>query len=131
MGAGGSVHQEVAVEVGAALAPGEEEAVSLPLRWQATGRDRLFPAFQGVLQAARAPTGTTLRLAGTYRVPLGLLGRFGDGVAGRRLAQRSLVAFLEALSGRLDAEVHHLMAALPPSPAPVALRELPSEVYLG
>jgi len=113
MGAGASFRQEVGVDVGAAGAVDRADGgIALPLRWHATGRNRLFPTFQGELEAVPSRSGRTLRLQGTYTVPLGTIGRLGDGVAGQRLADRSLVAFLGAMGRRVDAEVDRRMASV-------------------
>jgi hypothetical protein len=101
--------------------------VVLPLRWRASGRDRLFPVFDGRLEATAAPggAGTVLSVVGVYTVPLGPVGRFGDGLIGRRLARQSLTAFLEDAARRIDAGAHHRTTseAWHPSPYRVALRE--------
>jgi hypothetical protein len=132
LGAGGAVRQAVTVSLGALSSL--DGAASLPLRWQASGRDRVFPVFEGELEARAAGLGATMLVVrGTYTVPLGAVGRFGDGVIGRRLAQQSLVSFVEDAAGRLDREVHRRMAAVSWHPAPYAvdLRETGSENYLG
>ena len=103
--------------------------VVLPLRWRASGRDRLFPVFEGRLEAI--PTtdglGTVLSVTGVYTVPLGPVGRFGDGLIGRRFARQSLTAFLEDTARRLDAGVHrHTTSGAGsghPAPDRVAVRE--------
>lgn len=131
-GAGPSVQQEVAVEIGA-LRP-EGNALSLPLSWEATGWQRLFPEFRGELEVSPYGSGCSLRLHGSYHVPLGPLGRFGDGIAGRRLARQSLSAFLAQAARRIDAEVDGRADSHPwyPDRYPVAVRELAlSENYLG
>ena len=115
--------QAVDVELGPLhLTDGE---ASLPLRWRASGRDRLFPVFEGRLGATPDGAGTLLSVAGVYTVPLGPVGRFGDGLIGRRLARQSLTDFLEGAARRLDAAVHDRTASVSwrPSAYPVALRE--------
>lgn len=124
LGAGGSVSKEVAVDVGNATSG--DGVTTVPLHWQASGRDRLFPIFDGVLEArAEALGASRLTVRGTYTVPLGPVGRFGDGVIGRRLARQSLVAFVEGLARRLDHEAHRRAAAVSwyPAPYPVTVRE--------
>lgn len=128
LGAGGGIRQAVVIDVGHLRTEGEE--TRLPLRWQAAGRDRLFPVFDGHLHARAAGPATTLLLVrGTYEVPLGAVGRFGDGLIGRRLARQSLTSFVEELAARLDAEVHRRMASTSwrPAPYPVSLRESASD----
>src|SRR5690606_41246330 len=76
LGGGGAVRQAVEITIGS---PHVTDAIlSLPLHWRATGRDRLFPVFEGPLTAGPAEGGSTLLMvAGTYTVPLGPGGRFG------------------------------------------------------
>lgn len=130
LGAGGAVRQAVEVEIGTPQV--SPEATTVPLGWQADGRARLFPVFDGCLRAVPAhdsvpahDAATTLTVAGTYVVPLGSVGRFGDGLIGRRLARQSLTAFLEDAAARIDAKVHRRLASVAwrPAPYPVALRE--------
>lgn len=105
----------------------------MPVHWRAAGRDRLFPTFEGELEASRDDPGSCLRLRGIYTVPLRPLGRFGDGIAGRRLARQSLSAFLEQAARRLDGEVDRRLDVVSAHPAsyPVALREVASENHIG
>jgi peroxiredoxin len=62
--------------------------------------------FDGELVATEA-TGhrTKLLLTGTYDVPLGILGRFGDGLMGHRIARRSVADFLRDVAHNLDRAV--------------------------
>lgn len=131
VGAGGSLHQEVLVAVG--LARSRDDTITLPMRWNPAGHEHLLPSFEGELDVSRDGPGSRVVLRGAYTVPLGLLGRFGDGVAGRRLAHRSLGAFVGKAARRLDAEVNrrHESIAWHPAPYPVAVYETPSENYIG
>lgn len=131
-GAGASVRQDVIIEVGAAppVEPdspspdGDAAVVSLPISWRAAGFERLFPTFEGTLELAGPAAAPTLAVRGRYVVPLGPMGRFGDGLVGRRIARRSLAAFLESVAQRLDAEVDRAMSAPPCDvPYPIAFRE--------
>ena len=131
LGPGGHLDARVVVEVGAARATGER--TTIPVRWRAAGWERMFPAFAGVLEAHKDGERTTLALRGTYTVPLGPLGGFGDGLAGRRVARRSLTAFVEQVARRLDDEVDRRYDAVSPE-APsyrVALREHGSSYPVG
>lgn len=117
--------QAVDVEIGAVQVTDAD--VVLPLRWRASGRDRLFPVFDGRLEATpdAGGSGTVLSVVGVYTVPLGPVGRFGDGLIGRRLARQSLSAFLEDAAGRIETDIHRRTTseAWRPSPYRVALRE--------
>jgi hypothetical protein len=132
LGAGGSVHQEVVLGLGVAR-PAETTFV-VPVAWHAVGREWLFPAFTGELGVSQEGTGSSLRLSGAYTVPLGVVGRFGDGIVGRRLARRSLEALLDRLAERLESEVERRRESAvwsqPPDPtAPSEWNH--SEIYIG
>lgn len=102
-----------------------ERALSLPVSWHATGHTHLLPAFEGELAVSGDELGSMLTLRGVYTVPLGLLGWLGERLGGKRLATRSLVAFVEQSARRLDAEVARRTAAVSwhPSPYPVSIRD--------
>jgi hypothetical protein len=82
----------------------DEDALALPLWWQDAEHPQLFPTFDGGLELRRAGDATELRLIGSYQPPLGVVGRFGDGLLGRRLVMASLERFLTAAAARLTAE---------------------------
>ena len=112
------------------VAHATETGLVLPVAWQATGRERLFPTFDGELEASEADDGTRLRLHGTYTVPLGVIGRFGDGVVGWRLARRSLDALLAAARTATRGRG----GSAPPLesvPRPSAPKWERSEIYIG
>lgn len=132
LGAGGAVHRAVDVEIGTVHQT--DDATILPLHWQARGRERLFPVFDGRMTATPDGAGATrLVVAGTYVVPLGPVGRFGDGLIGRRIARQSLTAFLEDAARRIDTEVHRRSASVSghPAPYPVSLHEVGTEPHLS
>jgi hypothetical protein len=103
LSAGASMHQEVTIQLG--IAHSTEPAYVQPLTWHANGHERFLPAFDGALEISEAREGTGLRLVGSYTVPLGVAGRFGDGVIGQRLARRSLEMLVEWFGRRLENEV--------------------------
>jgi hypothetical protein len=103
LGSGASVHQEVRLELDDPQL--HDAGVVLPVRWRATGRDRVLPAFDGALEVTAVRPGTSLRLKGTYTIPMGVVGRFGDAVGGGRVARSSLSALVERLAQRLETEV--------------------------
>jgi len=133
IGGGASLQQQVAIEAGRARAA--DGSVALPIRWHATGHGRLAPSFEGELVLAGGALGTDVTLRGSYAVPLGPIGRFGDGLAGRRVARRSIAGYLEALARRLDSEVDRRVDSVRWHPAPyaVALQEddCRSEHFIG
>jgi hypothetical protein len=101
--AGAGVHQEVSIQLGDARIT--ERSYAQPISWRAIGHERLFPTFDGALELSPAVDGSVLRVAGTYTVPLGAAGRFGDGVIGHRVARRALETFVDLLGRRLQAAV--------------------------
>ena len=132
LGRGASVHQQATVRLGEARSTAT--TLLLPMRWQATGREGVLPSFEGELEASKAAAGTELRLAGTYTVPLGVVGRFGDGVIGRRLARQSLGALVERLAGRLESEMQRREDSVTwhQGRSPIALDQSEhSEIYVG
>jgi hypothetical protein len=74
----------------------------MPLRVVATGPVGLFPQLDADLELLATGSSTaTLRLTGSYRVPLGSAGRLLDRVLLHRVAEASLADFLEQVSQRL------------------------------
>jgi hypothetical protein len=101
LGSGASVRQEVKLELG--FPDVAEAELALPLAWHSVGRSRLLPMFNGSLKAIGSSSGTTLRLSGTYAVPLGFIGRVVDRVIGRRAVRHSLQVLVAQIGQRLDA----------------------------
>jgi hypothetical protein len=112
LGAGASVHQQVAVRIGAPEAT--DGGLAIPVRWEPTGWPVLLPAFEGELEATGARRGTSLCLRGIYTIPLGIAGRVAHRLVGRRVVQRSLRGFVKGLAHRLTSEVERRLADLPP-----------------
>lgn len=98
---GRQVAREVRIGVGPLLE--DDDAVALPLWWQAAEHAHLFPTFDGGLELRGDEEGTELRLVGSYLPPLGAVGRFADGVVGHRVVMASLDGFLDAVAERLGA----------------------------
>jgi hypothetical protein len=124
IGPAAGVRHDVVVTVGATCeAEGE---LWVPLRWEPSGHRRVLPGFEGVLELDGDPDGdgrgpVGLRIRGTYDVPLGAVGRFGDGVAGRRVARQTLGLLVGELAERLDELV--LADAADPADYAVDVRE--------
>jgi hypothetical protein len=109
-GRGGTLRERVMLEVlGVHL---EATVARWDLTWQAIGHARLFPVFRGTL-TVWSGAWTTIRLAGTYKPPLGIAGTFGDGVVGHRIARRSLDTFVARIGRRIDATVADALAGGP------------------
>jgi len=119
IGAGACLQQEVALEADLPHRAGDQ--CVLPIRWHATGHEPLVPSFDGELTVSGDTLHTQLAVRGTYTVPLGPLGRFGEGLAGRRVARRSLMSYLEQLARRLDGEVDRRNESVGWRPAPYAV----------
>jgi hypothetical protein len=128
-GAGTVVREQVELEVGELDERGD--AASVAVQWRPAGHRRLFPSFTGELQVAPdGATDATLTLRGSYELPLGLLGAFGDGLGGRRLARRSLAVFVSNVARRIEADARPGWRPAPT--AAVDLREvMPSDMYIG
>ena len=89
---GGSVSRSARVGFGPLME--EDGAVVLPVWWEDAEHPNLFPTFDGGLELQADGPRTALRLVGSYQPPLGLLGRFGDGLAGHRIVMASINTFL-------------------------------------
>lgn len=98
---GGSVTRSARVGFGPLME--EDGAVVLPVWWEDAEHPDLFPTFDGGLELRADGRGTALRLVGSYAPPLGMLGRFGDGLAGHRIVMTSLNEFLADMAGLLTA----------------------------
>ena len=98
---GRQITREVEIGVGPLLE--DDDALALPLWWQATEHPQLFPTFDGGLELRGDEHGIELRLVGSYQPPLGAVGRFADGVVGHRVVMASLDRFLAAVAERLEA----------------------------
>lgn len=75
----------------------------IPLRWEATGVPGLFPKMDAdVVVAAVGSELTQIALRGSYRVPLGPVGRAVDRVVLHRLAEASVKTFLDRIARAID-----------------------------
>src|SRR5581483_5154215 len=86
------LHWDVEVHLGPLV--DDDDAVGVPLWWEAATLPALFPTLNAGLEATPTPAGTELRLVGHYLLPLGRIGAYGDGLRGHRLAIACLDDFL-------------------------------------
>jgi hypothetical protein len=101
---GGAVTRRVEARVGPLI--NGHGRMTVPLHWKAAERPNLFPVMDGELRITDIGDGRIdLRLVGEYAPPLGALGAAADAVVGRRVAEKSLRAFLVAVAQRLEASL--------------------------
>jgi hypothetical protein len=100
LGHAGTMRQRVEIRVRSVrVAAGE---ASWELTWRAIDHPGLFPVFHGRLRLTPDADGSAVSLTGEYEPPLWVLGRFGDGLIGHRLARQSLEGYLARLASRMD-----------------------------
>jgi len=74
-------------------------AYRIPLTWRAVKASGAFPMMKAELQIyPLTPTETQLELAGTYEPPLGALGRTIDKALLHRLAEASVLQFIQEVA---------------------------------
>ena len=82
---------------------GADEALVVPLAWEATGPSGLFPRFEGELRvSALDPERAELRLSGRYRPPLGAAGQVLDAALLARVAHATVRALLRRVARALE-----------------------------
>lgn len=121
LGRSASLRHEVALTLGPPVRSAGRSRVSSEVRWWPVGHRILVPGFRGTLEVVEGngPSDVRLRLAGTYRVPLGPLGLAFDGVVGRRIARRSLTELLAAWRSELTAAAVDVTVGPPPYAEPL------------
>jgi hypothetical protein len=83
-----------------------DRTTSLELAWRATNATALFPSMEATLTIyPLSPTETQLDLHGRYRPPLGAVGQAIDAMVGHRLAEASVLRFVQDVATRLRAEL--------------------------
>jgi len=101
---GGAITRRVDAQVGPLISG--HGTLRVPLRWQAAEHPSLFPVMDGELHVSDADgSQIEVRFVGSYRAPLGAVGAVADTLAGRRVAEKSLHAFLFDVAQRLEAEL--------------------------
>jgi hypothetical protein len=96
------IAKTVRLEVGQPVAQGGTTV--LPIVWGATGTPGLFPWMDADLViAALGPGLTQLALRGSYRPPLGFIGRALDKALLHRVAEASVKGFVDRIARALQA----------------------------
>ncbi len=96
-----AVAKVVRLEVGEPV--GEDETMLLPIVWKATGTPGLFPRMEAeVVLAELGPVLTQLSLRGSYRPPLGPLGRVLDRALLHRVAEASVKGFVDRVARTIE-----------------------------
>ncbi len=106
----------------------EQDRVDVDLTWAPSGGRSTLPSFTGTLHATRGDGLTTqLELEGSYHVPLGPLGRFGDGVMGNRVARQSVTDLVCRMAAHIEARAldASTRAQVTPTPRPPDMRREP------
>lgn len=94
-----------------------ESQTTLPVIWEATGPSVLFPRMDGdLVLAPMGPELTQLAFRGSYRPPLGGVGRAIDRTMLHRVAEASVKGFLDRVARAMTTEVD-LGPAVPPMEA--------------
>jgi hypothetical protein len=81
-------------------------ATRVTLDWSAVRHPGVFPVMHAVLMFyALSNRETQLELEGTYEPPLGLVGKAVDALVGRRIADASVLCFVQEVAARLREEL--------------------------
>ena len=100
---------DVKIEVPAihekASALGDRTTV-LELAWTAANRAALFPSMEATLSIyALSDKETQIDLHGRYKPPMGVVGDALDAVAGHRVAEASVLRFVQDVAARINVEL--------------------------
>jgi hypothetical protein len=97
------VAHEVRLQIG--LGEVHRSGLVYPIQWTATGATLLFPELNADLILSKAGSEqTNLTLRGTYKPPLGPLGRLADRAVLGRVAEATVADWMERLARALEAE---------------------------
>lgn len=89
-------------------------ATRVALEWSALRHPGAFPVMQATLTLyALTETETQLELEGAYQPPLGLVGKAVDAIVGRRIADASVLCFIQEVATRLREELGAPTAVAP------------------
>lgn len=81
-----------------------DRTTELEIRWAAKNASGLFPSMEATLSMyALSSQETQIDLYGRYRPPMGIIGNALDALVGHRLAEASVLRFLEDVAERINA----------------------------
>ena len=99
---------------------GNDDALVVPVIWEATGPSGLFPRFEGQLRlSALDPERAELRLSGRYRPPLGTAGQVLDAAVLAHVAHATIRALLRRVARVLEQAPDERRSRRPRPPEPV------------
>jgi hypothetical protein len=99
--AGLGLRKKVAIKVGEPVTVGD--VTEVPVTWQATFVQRLFPVMTGKVELAPVdPRNTRLTVCGMYEPPLGRLGKQLDDALMHRTAHATVKELAESMAKRLE-----------------------------
>jgi hypothetical protein len=105
LGPGGvGLSKRVEMTLGSPIA--RQDAVVIPLRWEATGAPGLFPVMEADLEIAPfGPDVTQVSFSGRYEPPLGAIGHAADQLLLHHVAEACVRSFLRRLGDAVGASV--------------------------
>jgi hypothetical protein len=85
-----------------------DRTTDLDIAWSAASAPGLFPSMEATLSIyPLSSKETQIDLHGHYRPPLGLVGSALDAVAGHRIAEASVLRFVQDVAARINSELGH------------------------
>jgi hypothetical protein len=103
VGPSATVAHEVRLDIGAAEI--HSGGLVYPIRWTAQGAGLLFPELNADLMLSKAGSHTTnLTLKATYKPPLGVLGRLVDRALLGRVAEATVVDWMDRLAEAISSD---------------------------
>jgi hypothetical protein len=83
-----------------------DRKTEIEIAWKAVSAAGLFPSMEATLSVyPLSAQETQIDLHGRYRPPLGVVGNALDAVVGHRVAQASVLRFVQDVAARINAEV--------------------------
>jgi len=85
-----------------------DRTTRVELAWTAARASSLFPSMEATFSVyPLSSTETQLDLFGRYRPPLGLVGNAVNAIVGHRIAEASVLRFVQDVRARLETELGH------------------------